>query len=547
MHIMVTQPPIKCVNRILTKSLVILIIVGLLSTTIPLDIVQGVLPGPTLISPIDKSVVTTSQPTFEWSSVSGAVEYNIQADTDTAFDPAIGSDYTSSTSYTPPPQMALPDDRYYWRVRAKDSSGTWGSWSVVWRFNVDTMPPAKPILASPINGAGFSTTTVTFNWNDVTDAYYYHLQVDDTSDQCPSPLISLNTLTASEYTANSLPEDSTIYWRVCARDIDGNWGVWSNVWWFEIDLTSPTAPTLFSPISGTYIGSTVTFQWNSVLDAVEYRFQTDTDSLFGTPVNHYTADLSYSTSFPSTSHTRYYWRVAAKDNVGYWSSWSSVWYINYDTVPPESPTLLDPPNGVTIFQSLPVLLWDRPSDASSRSRVQVSNSSSFSTTIHNQEVVSSSYMCLNLADGLTYYWRVKAKDHAGNWGPFSTPRSFTKNSAGPNLIEPDNGMITTNHTIFFDWEVKPTATDYCVKIDTLDWFPSPDLYYTGVNTYHLLTNLPDGTYFWQVRAKDSEGNWSDNSELRSFTVVKTLVELPMFFALPLLAGLLAIFALYRRE
>ena len=82
---------------------------------------SGSLSAPILLSPDDGDTISDSTPYFDWKSVSGADEYQIQVDDyDSFYSPSIEttisySEYTSRESLT--------DDKYYWRVRAGDGYG----------------------------------------------------------------------------------------------------------------------------------------------------------------------------------------------------------------------------------------------------------------------------------------------------------------------------------------------------------------------------------------------------------------------------------------
>ncbi len=77
------------------------------------------------------------RPTLTWSAVNDAIQYQVQISTSQSFDPLIYNDFVDGAelSFTMP--INLPDRRYYWRVRAKDSDQHWGAWSRAEAFWVD--------------------------------------------------------------------------------------------------------------------------------------------------------------------------------------------------------------------------------------------------------------------------------------------------------------------------------------------------------------------------------------------------------------------------
>ncbi|MFO7891378.1 MAG: FISUMP domain-containing protein [bacterium] len=107
-------------------------------------------------------------------------------------------------------------------VSAGDESNVSMSWSDM-----------RPTLSSPSDGSTITDNTPTFDWVSVSNASYYELEVDNSS-YFSSPEINQTSLTSSGYTASSSLSDDTYYWRVRAKDSQGNWGGWSSSWDFTI-------------------------------------------------------------------------------------------------------------------------------------------------------------------------------------------------------------------------------------------------------------------------------------------------------------------------
>jgi len=187
---------------------------------------------PVLTSPSNNSTTNDNTPYFDWSDVTGAAAYELEVDNSGSFSsPEIHRTDLTSSYYTA--TSSLSDGTYYWRVRAKDSNGNLGSWSGVWSFTIDTQGPSAPTLHLPSNGSTTSDNTPYFDWYDVTGAATYELEVDNSS-SFSSPEIHRTSLTSSYYLASSSLSYGTYYWRVRAKDSNGNWGSWSGVWSFTI-------------------------------------------------------------------------------------------------------------------------------------------------------------------------------------------------------------------------------------------------------------------------------------------------------------------------
>ncbi|MFQ5616688.1 MAG: LamG-like jellyroll fold domain-containing protein [Anaerolineales bacterium] len=131
--------------------------------------------------------------------------------------------------------------------------------------------------------------------------------------------------------------DGTYYWRVRGHNTSGGcnvYGSWSNAWSVAIDVTPPSVPNPSSPSNGsTTNDSTPTFDWTSSSGATQYQLQVDNNSNFSSPEINDTTTSSIYTPGSSLSDGTYYWRVRARDAVGNWSGWSSVWSLTINTAP----------------------------------------------------------------------------------------------------------------------------------------------------------------------------------------------------------------------
>lgn len=100
------------------------------------------------------------------------------------------------------------------------------------------------------------------------------------------------------------------------------------------------------------------------------------------------------------------------------------------TAPPpqlSAPSLLSPSNGATVAQ--PVTLdWTDVTGAVSY-EVQVDNSSTISAPFVANMAVTASHVTLSGLPAQRLWWRVRARNSAGGFGPFSSVRRFTPQSA----------------------------------------------------------------------------------------------------------------------
>jgi len=132
-----------------------------------------VLPAPSLISPADGTITDDSTPTFDWSDVAGAENYDLLVYDDADFSsPEIQVNVSAST-YTPTAE--LPNDNYSWKVRARDAANNAGDWSSIWT-RIINVEQGVDVFISPsyqigLPGATLSYTVMVKNEGNISDTY----------------------------------------------------------------------------------------------------------------------------------------------------------------------------------------------------------------------------------------------------------------------------------------------------------------------------------------------------------------------------------------
>jgi hypothetical protein len=109
-------------------------------------------------------------------------------------------------------------------------------------LNASASAPAAPTLVSPANGASGVAQPLTLDWNDVSNATSYEVQVD-TSSTIAAPFTANPTVTTSEVTLSAVPAQP-LWWRVRARNAEGLFGPFSSTRRFTPQPAS--APALSS-------------------------------------------------------------------------------------------------------------------------------------------------------------------------------------------------------------------------------------------------------------------------------------------------------------
>jgi RHS repeat-associated protein len=254
------------------------------------------------------------------------------------------------------------------------------------------------------------------------------------------------------------------------------------------------------------------FRWRSGIDTAFQEVAQVTDTTYADP-----------DSFPGGLEVHYYLTVVDTP-TGYESSPSEdKGVLTGDTTGPPAPTLSAVPGDGRV-----TLSWTWSSDIPSIVGYQVERRLSTannvpSLPITTQLVQGLTFVDLNLQNGQTYYYRVRAKDAAGNWGPLScrakgpycdvdsTPRDLAPPSA------PQNPTVSTSchndgtaETLTLTWDPNPTnqgVTSYNVYRSTAPLFNQysyPVATVTGASYEDSLPSTPGVTYYYAVQANDGK-------------------------------------------
>jgi len=296
----------------------------------------------------------------------------------------------------------------------------------------------------------------------------------------------------------------------------------------RVDTLPPAAPIPVFPANGENLNdNTPTLSWQNVSEnslPVVYTIWVDNENTFTNPLeitveNWKTTGYSYYT-LPELEDNLYYWKVRAKDNAGNYSDWSEVWCFRVDTVPPADPQLGHPGHGAWVNTLTPTLEWYPVTENSFLVlyRVEVDTTPSFNSPnkLTSDWVASTSWTTPPLSEG-TWYWRVTAKDNAGNVGNPSSPWTFMVDVTPPSTPTISSSTHpraspTSNPNPIFSWNAVggPSPVGYQYKLEgyDTDWKST-------TNTSVSYTNVPDGYYTFKLRAIDTGGT----SETAEYTIL----------------------------
>jgi prepilin-type N-terminal cleavage/methylation domain-containing protein len=161
------------------------------------------------IKDLSATAFSFSQINLNWSDVSGATSYIVQAAPTTTFTTAAGMvESTSATSTASITGLSINSD-YYFRVKPVQANGNspnnWSNRATATTYNLDT-----PVATATAN----SVSQITFTWNSVTNATSYQTEYS-TSSSFP---VGASTTTQSGQTSpkvvSGLDAGTTLYFHV---------------------------------------------------------------------------------------------------------------------------------------------------------------------------------------------------------------------------------------------------------------------------------------------------------------------------------------------
>ena len=382
---------------------------------------------PILLSPLNNAITGTLQPALNWKPSNPDVSsYQIQISLSSTFTTTVFDvSGLSSPTFTPASNLD-PGVKYFWRVRAVNGVGTISNWAAAWNFRT---PLAVPSLVSPTNGESLLVNRPSFDWDAVSTATGYTLQVSATHNF--TTFVVNATVNSTEYTViRDLPRNTTLYWRVNAKN-SVSASPWSEIWSF-VTGNPPSVPVLVAPGNNALVRDyTPMLDWNNstvfmgaTLDRYEIEVDDDTD--FSSPVITDTQTVSdYTPISDLASNTQYYWRVRAVGTFNsneHISAWSAIRSFRTALLPPQSLTAVQ-----TSDPARPSFEWDAATGPGviSGYTIQVALDERFGGLLLQASTAVPSYTMLkDLPIGRVLYCRVRVN---GVNGPsqWSETVSFT--------------------------------------------------------------------------------------------------------------------------
>jgi serine protease len=460
---------------------------------------------PYLTSPGNGSMCMALADSLTWDAVSGATEYRVQLGASCG----AGTEYDVSSPYYYSSGLA-PGTKYFWRVKAKDAYGCYGSYSDCVSFSTAGsagLPP--PVLQSPPDEVKCMQVVpfLSLIWSDVPGAPGYKVQIGTS---CGTG--AEHDVSSHQYSFTGLAAGTTYYWRVKTRDCYGGYGDYSDCFSFATRPAGALAsPGLQSPDDGaTCQALRDTLRWTAVPGAGGYlvRFGTSDCPTYG--AHHVTAAEYVADDL--NPNTIYHWSVAAEDSCGTVGSYSACRWFRTDPQDLAHPTLQSPNDGATGQPQSLMLNW---SDVSGATGYKVQIGTSCGTgSVH--EVTASQYAASGLGSKTTYFWRVATKDNCNRYSDYSNCFHFETACDGivlgpPALQSPTDGAMCQETSGILDWPDVPGATGYDVRLNTTSCGTTLPHFLVTESQYAYSGLTPGLTYFWQVATKNCASQYGSYS------------------------------------
>lgn len=304
--------------------------------------------------------------------------------------------------------------------------------------------------------------------------------------------------------------------------------VWSCEDIMEEDITNDQVITVAPTDNQEVHGNVVTFRWNELKGADDYRLQvySEGQNIVLDSLVH-TNNFTYSV-IPGT----YQWRVRG-ENFAYQTAYTFPLHFTLfesDDLTSQQVPLVAPSSGIYTNNTAQVFTWTGI-NAAQYYDFQLINVSAGNTVAHQQTEIEETSYALSSAiisqDG-QYMWKVKAINPDNDTETQYASRTFYVDRTAPNQplnsLPANNSTDNTGNEINFEWNAATDSgpinspVNYSFQIATDTGFNSVVQSVTTATASYAYIFTNTGIYYWRVKSNDQAGNQSGYSSYYKITV-----------------------------
>ncbi len=482
-----------------------------------------------------------------WSAsdpVSGIADYQYAIGTSPGGTEVTGWASTGGAAEVTRTGLSLQDGvTYYISVRARNGADLWSSVGVSDGIRLDLTPPSTPVVTddgqytsqrNQLHGSWIAT--------DVQSAIAEYQYAIGTTPGATNVLGWTSAGTALQATATGLQlQDGVVYYiAVKARNGAGLWSAVGVSDGITVDGSAPSAPVVTDDGAFSSATDSLHATWSASdpeSGVIEYQYAIGTTLGAANVVNWTSVGGTTSVTRSGLSLAEgvtYYFSVRARNGAGLLGPVGSSDGITIDRSPPTTPVVTD--DGVyTSSTDTLHATWSASDPQSGIAEYQYaigaspgsSNVVNWTSTGTNSFVEATG---LNLQNGVTYYFSVRALNQAGHWSSSGFSDGITVDSSGPGrpVVTDDGDYTQSGTTLHATWTADPGVsgiTEYQYAIGTtsgatniVNWTSTGTT--AGVTRSGL--SLQDGvTYYFAVRARNAVGVMSPIGVSDGITVDRT--------------------------
>jgi len=246
-------------------------------------------------------------------------------------------------------------------------------------------------------------------------------------------------------------------------------------------------PIPIYPIGNEFIGDPFPeLIWGASQSATQYHLKLGSSPLFIDPlVNDSTiTDTVFVSPDSLDSEGNWYWAVRA-GNGAIWSDFCPVQYFRLDITPPTVPNLISP-GDIWITDRRPEFEWQASTDGGSgmdKYILQVDNEIDFNyPLVLNDSTTGTNYIpTFDLPSNFRYFWRVLARDNAGNLALSGTGTFGIDNSPPgiPGDLEITPGGWSNDPDFSINWTNPPDSSGVAMALYKIGAAPAGNYDTTG--------------------------------------------------------------------